>query len=127
MGTASRQTTQKNMSGKIAQILAQAIVMGGGVAIKAFVQAYQRVAANPEAAKAAADAAKKSSTFTRAQITTKEARQILNFEGVEKIPPADLVARYEKYFAANDPAKGGSFYVQSKIHRAKEALENVRL
>jgi len=26
-------------------------------------------------------------------------------------------------FASNDPAKGGSFYLQSKIYRAKEALE----
>lgn len=25
-------------------------------------------------------------------------------------------------FASNDPAKGGSFYLQSKIHRSKEAL-----
>ncbi|KAH9253618.1 hypothetical protein BASA81_008454 [Batrachochytrium salamandrivorans] len=108
------------MASKIAQILAQALVMGGGVAIKAFVQAYQRVAA----AKAAADAAKKSNTFVRAAITTREARQILNFENAPiPIPPTELQERYEKYFAANDPAKGGSFYVQSKIYRAKEALE----
>jgi hypothetical protein len=26
-------------------------------------------------------------------------------------------------FAANDPAKGGSFYLQSKIYRSKEVLE----
>lgn len=26
-------------------------------------------------------------------------------------------------FANNDPAKGGSFYLQSKIYRAKQALE----
>lgn len=26
-------------------------------------------------------------------------------------------------FTNNDPAKGGSFYLQSKIYRAKEALE----
>ena len=31
--------------------------------------------------------------------------------------------QYEKYFGQNDPAKGGSFYLQSKIYRAKEALE----
>lgn len=33
-----------------------------------------------------------------------------------------LDQQYEKFFAANDPAKGGSFYLQSKIFRAKEAL-----
>ena len=31
--------------------------------------------------------------------------------------------RYTKLFDANDPKKGGSFYLQSKIYRAKEALE----
>ena len=31
--------------------------------------------------------------------------------------------RYQKFFAANDPDVGGSFYLQSKIYRAKEAME----
>jgi import inner membrane translocase subunit TIM16 len=31
--------------------------------------------------------------------------------------------RYEKLFERN--AKSGSFYLQSKVHRAKECLENV--
>ena len=29
-----------------------------------------------------------------------------------------------KFFEANDPKKGGSFYLQSKIYRAKEAIEH---
>lgn len=31
--------------------------------------------------------------------------------------------RYKVMFANNDPAKGGSFYLQSKIFRSKEVLE----
>lgn len=31
--------------------------------------------------------------------------------------------RYQKLFQANDPTKGGSFYLQSKVVRAKEAIE----
>jgi import inner membrane translocase subunit TIM16 len=31
--------------------------------------------------------------------------------------------QFEKYFAANSVEKGGSFYVQSKIYRAKEMLD----
>lgn len=31
--------------------------------------------------------------------------------------------QYEKYMAANDVKKGGSFYLQSKIYRAKELLD----
>ena len=30
--------------------------------------------------------------------------------------------RYTKLFEVNDPANGGSFYLQSKVHRAPEAL-----
>lgn len=31
--------------------------------------------------------------------------------------------QYDKYFGQNEPGKGGSFYLQSKIYRAKECLE----
>lgn len=34
-----------------------------------------------------------------------------------------LPQRYNLMFKANDPAAGGSFYLQSKIYRAKECLE----
>lgn len=111
------------MSGRIAQILAQALIMGGGVMIKAFVEAYQRVAANPEAAKAAADQAKKGTTaFVKKQMAIKEAQDILNFPNKPK-NLQELNERYDRFFSVNDPKKGGSFYLQSKIYRAKEALE----
>eukprot|EP00977_Amphora_coffeiformis_P022839 scaffold11639_cov172-Amphora_coffeaeformis.AAC.16 len=32
--------------------------------------------------------------------------------------------QYEKYMAANDVSKGGSFYLQSKVYRAKEMLDD---
>uniref|UniRef100_A0A7S2YNE7 Mitochondrial import inner membrane translocase subunit TIM16 n=1 Tax=Entomoneis paludosa TaxID=265537 RepID=A0A7S2YNE7_9STRA len=31
--------------------------------------------------------------------------------------------QYEKYMASNDVSKGGSFYLQSKVYRAKEMLD----
>jgi hypothetical protein len=34
-----------------------------------------------------------------------------------------LLQKYERLFELNDPGKGGSFYLQSKVVRAKEALE----
>lgn len=34
-----------------------------------------------------------------------------------------LVQQYERYMAANDISKGGSFYLQSKVYRAKELLD----
>ena len=30
--------------------------------------------------------------------------------------------QFDRYFAANDVSKGGSFYLQSKIYRAQELL-----
>ncbi len=30
--------------------------------------------------------------------------------------------RYKKLFEANDPGKGGSFYLQSKVFRSREVL-----
>jgi import inner membrane translocase subunit TIM16 len=30
--------------------------------------------------------------------------------------------KYKKLFDANDPGKGGSFYLQSKVFRSKEVL-----
>jgi len=37
----------------------------------------------------------------------------------------DLVTKqYDRFYKANDAAKGGSFYLQSKVFRAKESMEN---
>jgi import inner membrane translocase subunit TIM16 len=35
----------------------------------------------------------------------------------------ELMARFKKLFDVNDPKKGGSFYLQSKILRARERIE----
>lgn len=114
------------MSGPIARFLAQALLIGGGVIVKAFAEAYQRVAANPEAARAAAEAAKKQGAKTggllRRQMAEREALMVLN---LERRPQSreELRDRYRKYFEANDPKRGGSLYLQSKVYRANEALE----
>lgn len=58
-------------------------------------------------------------------MTLDEACKILNVK-----PPAggqanieEVLERYKRLFDANDPQKGGSFYLQSKIVRAKERFE----
>ena len=35
----------------------------------------------------------------------------------------DVMARFKRLFDTNDPTKGGSFYLQSKILRARERIE----
>lgn len=35
----------------------------------------------------------------------------------------DVLARFKRLFDVNDPQKGGSFYLQSKVLRARERIE----
>lgn len=35
----------------------------------------------------------------------------------------EVLSRFKKLFDQNDPEKGGSFYLQSKILRARERIE----
>ncbi|CAL4933919.1 unnamed protein product [Urochloa decumbens] len=54
-------------------------------------------------------------------MTEQEARQILGVS--ENSTWEEIVQRYDNLFERN--AKAGSFYLQSKVHRAKECLETV--
>ena len=36
----------------------------------------------------------------------------------------DVMERFKKLFDANDPKQGGSFYLQSKVLRARERIES---
>ncbi|VDM52958.1 unnamed protein product [Angiostrongylus costaricensis] len=50
-----------------------------------------------------------------------ESLQILNIK-----PPIDQEAvekNFQHLFSVNDKAKGGSFYLQSKVYRAKERID----
>lgn len=37
--------------------------------------------------------------------------------------PEEVEKRYKHLFEANEKAKGGSFYIQSKVYRAKERID----
>ena len=49
-----------------------------------------------------------------------EAKQILN---IDKITAEEIERSYGHLFEVNDKAKGGSFYLQSKVVRARERLD----
>lgn len=58
-------------------------------------------------------------------MTLDEACKILNVK-----PPMkgeanmdEVLERFKKLFDANDPKKGGSFYLQSKVLRARERID----
>ena len=55
-------------------------------------------------------------------MTEHEARQILGV--AETAPWEDVLKKYETLFENN--TKAGSFYLQSKVFRAKECLEAAR-
>ncbi|KAG1437524.1 hypothetical protein G6F56_013063 [Rhizopus delemar] len=50
-----------------------------------------------------------------------EACQILNV--TKEADLTKITKSYDHLFNANDPSKGGSFYIQSKVVRAKERFE----
>lgn len=58
-------------------------------------------------------------------MTLEEAVKILNVKPPQggKADVEEITERFKRLFDANDPQKGGSFYLQSKILRARERLE----
>lgn len=53
-------------------------------------------------------------------ISLDEAQQILN---VTDLNEEEVKKKYEHLFNVNDKSKGGSFYLQSKVFRAKERID----
>eukprot|EP00516_Mucochytrium_quahogii_P011907 CAMPEP_0203805280 /NCGR_PEP_ID=MMETSP0100_2-20121128/14126_1 /ASSEMBLY_ACC=CAM_ASM_000210 /TAXON_ID=96639 /ORGANISM=" , Strain NY0313808BC1" /LENGTH=121 /DNA_ID=CAMNT_0050713739 /DNA_START=132 /DNA_END=497 /DNA_ORIENTATION=+ len=86
---------------------------------RAFVQAYQQAAANPNAAK---NAAKNAQRTLKNKMSVEEGLKVLNFERQPK-SLEEVNQQFTRFFNANDPSKGGSFYLQSKFYRAKEVVE----
>lgn len=110
----------------MAKYLIQIIVMGTQVVGKAFARALrQEIAASQEAARRAGggrQGAQHVAANTRSGLTLEEALRILN---AERLDQTELIERNYKYLMeANDRVKGGSFYLQSKIVRAKERIDD---
>jgi len=109
----------------MAKYLIQIIVMGTQVVGKAFARALrQEIAASQEAARRAGggrQGAEHVAANTRTGLTLEEALRILNAERPDQ---TEVIEQNYKYLMeANDRSKGGSFYLQSKIVRAKERID----
>ncbi|VVC37453.1 DnaJ domain [Cinara cedri] len=108
----------------MAKYIVQIIIIGSQIVGKAFSRALkQEYAASQEAARRAGGGrvgAAHAAANAKAGITLDEAKQILN---VKDMTPEEVQKRYEYLFSINDKSKGGSFYLQSKIFRAKERLD----
>lgn len=53
-------------------------------------------------------------------MTLEEAQQILN---IDKLNPEEIQKNFDHLFEVNDKSKSGSFYLQSKVYRAKERID----
>lgn len=107
----------------------QAAIIAGRSLGRAFAESYRHAQASSQFARAQAKAgggAGAAGGGGVGSMTLSEACQILNVK-----PPKDgqgnieeVMSRFKTLFDANDPQKGGSFYLQSKVLRARERLEH---
>ncbi|XP_055300943.1 mitochondrial import inner membrane translocase subunit Tim16 [Sitodiplosis mosellana] len=109
----------------MAKHLIQIIVLGTQAIGKAFSKALrQEIQASQEAAKRAGGGQRgnqRAAANAQTGITLEEAMQILN---VDKLDPKEVQAKYELMFNLNEKSNGGSFYLQSKVFRAKERIDH---
>lgn len=110
----------------MAKYIAQIIVLGGQAVGRAFAKALkQEIAASQEAAKRAGGGRQgdqSAESNMRTGMTLEEAKQILNVEDLKNVDA--IIKNYEHLFNVNERSNGGSFYIQSKVFRAKERLDH---
>ncbi|KAH8691145.1 cochaperone Pam16 [Talaromyces proteolyticus] len=108
------------------RILTTIVVTSTRVFGRAFMEAYKQASAS---SKYAAEIKKGNitgaSTYASNGLTLDEACRILNVKPPQagEAQMENVMGRFKKLFDLNDPQKGGSFYLQSKILRARERIE----
>jgi import inner membrane translocase subunit TIM16 len=104
------------------RIITQVVFTGARIVGRAVAESYRQAAASQ---RYAAANAKNGTPVSSSGITMEEACKILNV-GPSKMGQIDsefVTERFKRLFDLNDPKKGGSFYLQSKILRARERIE----
>ena len=96
---------------------------------RAFAEAYKQASASSQYQRAQQKAGNGGGVTGRASLasgmTLEEACKILNVKQPQagKADMEEVMDRFKRLFDANEPKKGGSFYLQSKILRARERIE----
>ncbi|XP_015265372.1 PREDICTED: coronin-7-like [Gekko japonicus] len=107
-----------------AKYLAQIVLVGVQVVGRAFARALRQEFAASQAAAGARESSAGSRSAAASSISgisLQEAQRILN---VSELNPEEIQKNYEHLFKVNDKSVGGSFYLQSKVVRAKERLDD---
>lgn len=105
------------------RIITQVVFSGARIIGRAVAESYKQASATQKYA--AATSKSGGSAFSSSNITMDEACKILNV-GPSKMGQIDMefvTERFKRLFDLNEPKKGGSFYLQSKILRARERIE----
>ena len=117
--------------GPLGRIIAQSVVAGIAIIARTLPAAYAaalenaRKSGTANEASSSTDPLKKGASFLgKARMSKDEAYMVLNLTEEEVSKDVSAIQRqYDRYFAANAVENGGSFYVQSKVYRAKELLD----
>ena len=103
------------------RILANLLVMGSGAVFRAMSHAWQKALENARksgvTAETAKEAVNKSKSSLSAMMPIEEARKVLDI--TEHATKDEMLKKFQTMFLKNE---GVSFYVQSKLVRAKEQL-----
>ena len=112
---------------KAHRIITQILFIGARVVGRAVTEAYKQAAASSQHARAAGANSSGSGTASgfASGLTLDEACKILNVRPPQggKTDMNNVMEKFKTMFDRNDPTKGGSFYLQSKILRARERIE----
>ncbi|BDA46689.1 probable mitochondrial import inner membrane translocase subunit [Coccomyxa sp. Obi] len=100
------------------RLLANLIVAGGGILIRAAAQAYKQAIVNAQRSGVTAESVKAAASRTR-QMSLEEAEKILGINS--SMSYDEVLKKYNHLFENNE--KFGTFYLQSKVYRARERLE----
>ncbi|MCJ1305885.1 mitochondrial import inner membrane translocase subunit TIM16 [Hypocenomyce scalaris] len=108
------------------RIITQVVLVGSRVLGRAFAEAYKQASASQKyAQQAAKNNPSAANNLASSGLTLDEACKILNVKPPHggKANMEDVLERFKRLFDVNDPQKGGSFYLQSKVLRARERIE----
>lgn len=109
------------------RIITQVVFTSTRIFGRAFAEAWRQAAASQKNAAFQNQTSPGSATRSYAQgISLDEACKILNVAPPKggKADMEQVMERFKKLYDQNEPKKGGSFYLQSKILRARERIES---
>lgn len=109
------------------RIITQILFTGTRVLGRAFAEAYKQAAASSQHSRVAGanTSGSNANSFASSGLTLEEACKILNVKPPQrgKTDMDNVMEKFKTMFDRNEPTKGGSFYLQSKILRARERIE----